>query len=397
MELNLVADRVLKGRIYPAMARHEGRPYTPSWREFDQHWPHTVPLRLQEYCDHHGVKLNVFGLNDAWPTDAVYPIGLGFFDFGIDYFELLPERVKTELWWNHVRVLFYYHEGDNPRRIKRRLDELCAQHDLRTDCYVFVSANTAARDIPGFVYFTDFELWYWQRNSVNPPLPVHTQPRERDFTALVRLHKPWRAMCMADLHRRNILINSYWSYCETVDPNSVDLNHSPIEVDSVPKLRQETAKFLAYTPYASDTLTNQQRNDHSSHEPKYHVNSYCNIVLETHFDADQSHGAFLTEKTFKPIKHGQLFFIAGPAGSLQLLRDLGYRTFDSVLDNSYDTVTDNTQRWLTLRDAIAAAQPNLHKLFEQAQCDILHNQQLFCQHKTQRLNSLIKDINEQLS
>jgi hypothetical protein len=41
------------------------------------------------------------------------------------------------------------------------------------------------------------------------------------------------------------------------------------------------------------------------------------LCLETHFDADQSGGAFLTEKTFKPIKHGQMFFVAGPAGSLQ--------------------------------------------------------------------------------
>ena len=38
MSLNLVADRVIRGRIYPALARHEAVPYTQGWREFGQHW-----------------------------------------------------------------------------------------------------------------------------------------------------------------------------------------------------------------------------------------------------------------------------------------------------------------------------------------------------------------------
>lgn len=394
MELNLLADRVLKGRIYPALAKWEARPYTASWREFGSHFPYTVPVRLQEYCDHHKVKINIYSIADQLPEKIFYPIGLGFFDFDIDYFGLLSRPVLNRVQKSQLRVLFYYHEGDNPARIKQRLDALVAEHSLPPDSYVFVSANSSASTLPGFVYFTDFELWYWQRNIINQALPIHNHSRERDFTALVRLHKPWRAMCMADLNRLNLLTNSYWSYCESVDPAEADFDNSPIEVDSVKKLRGETTKFLAYTPYISDNLSDRERNNHGVLEPKYHVNSYCNIVLETHFDADQSGGTFLTEKTFKPIKHGQLFFLVAPAGSLALLRELGYRTFDSVLDNRYDDVEDNTQRWLMLRDAIAAAQPQLHTLFQQARADIEHNQRLFCERKTQRLNSLVQHIND---
>jgi ABC-type transporter Mla subunit MlaD len=117
--------------------------------------------------------------------------------------------------------------------------------------------------------------------------------------------------------------------------------------------------------------------------------------METHWDADQSGGTFLTEKTFKPIKHGQMFFVAGPAGSLQALRDLGYKTFDTVLDTMYDRIEDNTQRWIRLCDAVAQARHRLADRFETARADIEHNQQLFAELKTQRLNSLIKDIHEQ--
>ena len=393
MALTLIADQITRGKIYPAFAQHKGKPYTQSWREFGSHWPYTIPLRLQEYCDHHEVKLNIVGLDDPWPADAMYPVGLGFFDFDIDYFDMLPQRVVTELGHGHIRMLFYYHEGDNPERIKHRLDALVKQHQLPPQCYVFVSANTAARDIPGFVYFNDFELWYYQRNHNVAPLEIHDQPRSRDFTALVRLHKPWRAMAMADLHQNKLLNNSYWSYCETVT-EPVNLNDSPIEVDSIKNLRESTQRFLSQTPYVSDDLSNLDRNNHSVTEPKYHMDSYCNIVFETHFDADQSGGVFLTEKTYKPIKHGQLFFIVGCAGSLQVLRDQGYRVFDRVLDNTYDRFKNNTERWQRLCIAIKESQHRLADRFSTVQEDIMHNQQLFLETKTARLNILLEQINE---
>ena len=147
MSLNLIADQIVKGRIYPALARHQALPYTQAWREFGQHWPNTIPLRLQEYCDHHGVELKITDIDSEWPSDAFYPVGLGFFNFGIDYFELMPERIQAGLFSGDVRVLFYYHEGDNPGHIKTRLDELCTKYNLKNNCYRFVSANTAARDL----------------------------------------------------------------------------------------------------------------------------------------------------------------------------------------------------------------------------------------------------------
>ena len=382
---------MIRGKIYPALARHQAEPYTQSWREFEQHWPCTVPFRLQEYCEHHGVGLNIFGPDGPWPADAFYPIGLGFFNFDIDYFELLPPRVFAELAHSHIRILFYYHEGDNPAKIKQRLDALVVQHQLPPHCYRFVSGNTAARDLEDFVYFADFELWYWHRNHATVPLVINNQPREREFTALNRLHKDWRATAMADLLQHHVLDNSYWSYCETGQLIDED---NPIEIDSFDNLRSATEQFLKSAPYYSDELNQAERNNHANLVGKYFNNSYCHIVLETHWDADQSGGAFITEKTFKPIKHGQMFFVAGPAGSLQTLRNMGYRTFDGILDTSYDYDTNNTHRWRKLRNAIVRAQSDLPRLVKRARADIEHNQRLFLELKTARLNILLEHINE---
>jgi hypothetical protein len=391
MTLNLTVDRLTKGRIYPALAAHEARPYTQAWREFGQHWPYTVPVRFQEYCDYHGVELKI---NQSTSQLQFYPIGLAFFDFAIDYIGLVSLQIKEQIRIGSVKLLFYYHEGDNPAKIQQRLDLLVDLHNLPKNCYVFVSANSSADLLDRFVYFNDFELWYYQRNESVSPTPIHTRKRQYEFTVLNRLHKSWRATAMADLHRTGLLESSQWSYCET---GAVDDNN-PIEIDAFENLREDTERFLQAAPYLWDQLDQAQRNDHSSiGDVGYYENSYCNIVMETHFDADQSGGVFLTEKTFKPIKHGQLFFVAGCAGSLQQLRDLGYATFDHVLDNNYDQVINNTARWCALRESIKQARRDLHRIYICVQEQILHNQHLFLERKTKRLNTLIEKIYDKSS
>jgi hypothetical protein len=387
---NFVADRVIRNKAYPALARWQALPYTTEWREFVQHWPNTVPAELYEHFNTHGIKYKLSDLSNL-TSGAYYTVGLGFFNFDVDYFALMTEVVRRQLRREELTVLFYYHEGDNPFRIKDRLDELCQNHLLPPNCYRFVSGNTAAEGIPGFAYFPDHELLYWHRNQAIPPTPVHTNRRLRDFTVLSRTHKWWRATAMTDLHRTGLLNNSYWSYRTDVTTDEAETDN-PIEVDTL-EIRTDINQFLSNGPYSCDALTHEQHNDHHLIETNHFTDSYCNIVLETHFDADGSGGAFLTEKTFKAIKHGQPFVIVGCPGSLAALRELGYRTFDHVVDNSYDTIQDNTERWIAVRKTIAQLKSqDLHTWFESCRSDVEHNQQLFCSSKASRLNTLLERI-----
>ena len=387
---NFVADRVVRNKAYPALARWTAQPYTAEWRQFVQHWPNTVPAELYEHFNTHGIEYRLSDFNNP-VNGAYYTVGIGFFNFDVDYFALMSEQVRRQLRREELVVLFYYHEGDNPFRIRDRLDELCQNHLLPPNCYRFVSGNTAAKNIPGFAYFPDHELLYWHRNQQIPPTPVHTNRRLRDFTVLSRTHKWWRATVMTDLHRAGLLDNSYWSYRTDVATNEAETDN-PIEVDTL-RIRTDIEQFLSGGPYSCDALTHEQHNDHHIIETNHFTDSYCNIVLETHFDADGSGGAFLTEKTFKAIKHGQPFVVVGCPGSLAALRELGYRTFDHAVDNSYDTIQNNTERWIAVRSAIAQLKSqDLHAWFESCQSDVEHNQQLFCSSKAHRLNTLLERI-----
>lgn len=71
------------------------------------------------------------------------------------------------------------------------------------------------------------------------------------------------------------------------------------------------------------------------------------VVLETLFDDERLH---LTEKSLRPIACGQPFILAGTHGSLNYLREYGFKTFDAVWDESYDQILDSEKRLTAIVD-----------------------------------------------
>jgi hypothetical protein len=61
------------------------------------------------------------------------------------------------------------------------------------------------------------------------------------------------------------------------------------------------------------------------------------VVLETLFDDSRLH---FTEKILRPIALAQPFLLAGSHGGLDYLKSYGFRTFESVWDESYDSIPD---------------------------------------------------------
>jgi predicted XRE-type DNA-binding protein len=102
------------------------------------------------------------------------------------------------------------------------------------------------------------------------------------------------------------------------------------------------------------------------------------VVLETLFDDQRLH---LTEKSLRPIACAQPFILAGTHGSLEYLRGYGFKTFNSVWDESYDTIEDPEERLCSIADLmnqIANWLPHIrqHKMAE-AQVIADYNQQHF--------------------
>jgi hypothetical protein len=52
----------------------------------------------------------------------------------------------------------------------------------------------------------------------------------------------------------------------------------------------------------------------------------------------------ITEKTFKAIALEMPFMLIAPAGSLEYMRSYGFRTFEPIIDESYDSETNDIVR-----------------------------------------------------
>jgi hypothetical protein len=97
------------------------------------------------------------------------------------------------------------------------------------------------------------------------------------------------------------------------------------------------------------------------------------LVTETVATGRRHH---LTEKTFKPIALGMPFIIVGTKGSLEYLRSYGFRTFEGIWDESYDSAEDDVRiariaSLLRSLDELSAEAKQ--DLFDQTQEVIAHN------------------------
>jgi len=72
-----------------------------------------------------------------------------------------------------------------------------------------------------------------------------------------------------------------------------------------------------------------------------HLNTFVNILTETLFENET---VFLSEKVFKPILGCQPFIILGNPGSIQELKNIGFKTFEDFWDESYDSELDFSKR-----------------------------------------------------
>lgn len=98
------------------------------------------------------------------------------------------------------------------------------------------------------------------------------------------------------------------------------------------------------------------------------------VVAETNFD---NYYTFYTEKIVKPIIARRLFLVFAGRHYLKNLRSLGFKTFDGIIDESYDEVADHRQRFTLVTEQMQylLSQPQ-EKIFDQIKPIVEYNHQL---------------------
>ena len=107
--------------------------------------------------------------------------------------------------------------------------------------------------------------------------------------------------------------------------------------------------------------------------PEHKRDSLLYIVTETFFDID--HLRDVSEKTWRPIALQMPFIIVGQPFSLRRLRDIGYRTFHSIWDESYDTITEPNERMNAIVNLVLElnSRKNFREMIDSCRDIVEHN------------------------
>ncbi len=118
------------------------------------------------------------------------------------------------------------------------------------------------------------------------------------------------------------------------------------------------------------------------------------VVAETDYDNTLS---FFSEKTVKPIIARRLFVVFSGYKFLHNLKSLGFRTFENVIDESYDLIQDGQKRYQAAFDQIRylCSVPQ-QEIFPQIKDTLEHNYHLmlstdWTQYAITRIQSVIDD------
>jgi len=104
---------------------------------------------------------------------------------------------------------------------------------------------------------------------------------------------------------------------------------------------------------------------------KVYQQTAYSLITETELRNDST---YFSEKIAKPLAAGRLFIVISGQYYLKNLRKLGFKTFDGIIDESYDLEPDNETRWnMAIQQAVQLAAMDQQTVFEKLIPIVMHN------------------------
>jgi hypothetical protein len=196
---------------------------------------------------------------------------------------------------------------------------------------------------------TDLEL------ILETDISYSTAPKKKLFLCFNRRHTEHRVLFYIVMSKLELIDRCFYSMSKEHPGSSQTFFENAKNLSSKYKelyiLDNDIAVADARLPLVLDTddFSNYPMEIGIDDVKPFYDNSYINIVMETYFFNNIIH---ITEKTYKPIAFMQPFILFAAPYGLQHIKDMGFKTFDAFWDESYDTETDHTIRFLKIAQEI---------------------------------------------
>lgn len=226
-----------------------------------------------------------------------------------------------------------------------------------------------------FVNWWEITRKYQSTADHNAYDQIDTTPRikNKKFVCYNRSVKPHRMFITAEIISRGLLDKCYLSNYFDYNNDQYNLNnlhaYFPNAAERVVQVVHANKNLFPIDLGLLDLQHDNEKLANRTHglfpeDVEHFNNSYFALITESKFFQDSPSDLsllatdlslncfFLTEKTFKII-HGRFpFVLAGFAGSLKMLRKLGYKTFHPYIDESYDAIENDEERLEAIMDEV---------------------------------------------
>lgn len=235
---------------------------------------------------------------------------------------------------------------------------------------------------------------WWMKNvmTLNQPSEFNTDPRPYLFDVLLGTRRPHRDYVMLQMQKHSKLMQqSIVCYRDVFTPGKIPLDSA---ISNAAEHQKIAARFPDQTlnwPYVSPNLDQSWEvsdvitNTVSQTVPAdIYRQTWFSIICETVYLTETF---FMAEKFTKTVLAQRPFVLFGPPGYLRRLKELGFQTFDSVVDESYDNEP-------ILETRMAAAWAQVLSLSQQDPVAVYHKLQPVLTHNLHRLDTLWQETVE---
>lgn len=238
------------------------------------------------------------------------------------------------------------------------------QSNMRdANSYNMVAAEKYNQPPINIFWFSSLEVNYSKTrlSHVSTPSTLAVKPYNKKFLNLNRRWRFHRPLLVLLLYHKKLLDSGFVSFgpvgekFNTWEEIWAGLKVSAIENPEMLSIIEQSESIKTMPPlYLDKTDLKINWVDLESSTYQFYQNSYFSVISETTFyyrDTRQN-SRFITEKTFKAILMSHPFIIVSIPKSLEVLKELGYKTFSPWIDESYDQEMNDNKRMLMIVNEI---------------------------------------------
>jgi hypothetical protein len=246
-------------------------------------------------------------------------------------------------------------------------------------------------------YFLDVCLGYEENTQAMANIDKIFDHRAKPYSFLFLngRSRPHRKYLIERLREQGLLEQALWTCLDPRPPRNRDFDLESMK--SITEIKRLPSNY-EYPKYRQPV----QIASHQRHFIKYdmfdntwgevyiysapYIDSYFSLVTETVYEVPRS---FRTEKIVKPLAQGHPWICAASPGFYRDIKALGFRSFDSVIDESFDQI-DNAQDRMDRILAVVndLCHSDLSHFLDQTKHICKYNQQRLIEYRNQIRTSL---------